>query len=47
MRNVRRSVTTVRQGETGSSATECEIFERDVNGRFVLVRSESERSSGQ
>ena len=47
LRIVRRSVTTVRQSGTGSSATEREIFERDVNGRFVLVHSESERSSGQ
>ena len=46
MRIVRRSVTTVRESATGSSATEREIFERDVNGRFVLV-SESERSSGR
>jgi hypothetical protein len=47
MRIVRRSVTTVRESGTGSSATEREIFERDVNGRFVLVCSESERSSGR
>ena len=46
VRIVRRSVTTVRQSGTGSSVTEREIFELDVNGRFVLVYSESERSSG-
>jgi hypothetical protein len=46
-RLVRRIVTTVRESGTGSSATEREIFERDVNGRFVLVCSESERSAGR
>jgi hypothetical protein len=46
-RIVRRIVTTVRENGTGSSATEREIFERDVNGRFVLVCSESERSSSR
>jgi hypothetical protein len=46
-RLVRRIVTTVRESGTGSSATEREIFERDVNGQFVLVCSESERSSGR
>jgi hypothetical protein len=44
LRVVRRTVTTVRQSGTGSS-TERQIFERDVNGRFVLVCTESERSS--
>jgi hypothetical protein len=42
-RVVRRTVTTVRQTETGSS-TERQTFERDVNDRFVLVCTESERS---
>ena len=45
LRVVRRSVTTVRQSGTGSSTTDRQIFERDINGRLVLVRSESERSS--
>jgi hypothetical protein len=47
MRIVRRIVTTVRESGTGSSTTEREIFERDVNDRFVLVCSESERSSSR
>ena len=47
MHIVRWSVTTVRQSETDSSDTEPKIFERDLNGRFVLVYSESERSSGR
>ena len=43
-RIVRRTVTTVRQSGTGSF-TERQIFERDLNGRFELVCTESERSS--
>jgi hypothetical protein len=43
-RVVRRIVTTVRRSGTGSS-TERQIYERDVNGRFELVCTESERSS--
>jgi hypothetical protein len=46
LRIVRRTVTTVRRSATGSSATERQTFERDVNGRLVLVRTESEQSSG-
>jgi hypothetical protein len=42
-RVVRRTVTTVRQTETGSS-TERQTFERNLNDRFVLVCTESERS---
>jgi hypothetical protein len=45
LRIVRRSVTTVRRSGN-SSVAERQIFERDVNGRFVLVRTESERSPG-
>jgi hypothetical protein len=45
-RVVRRSVTTVRQSGTGSS-TERQTYQRDVNGRFELICSESERSSGK
>jgi hypothetical protein len=44
-RVVRRTVTTVRQSGTGSF-TERQMFERDLNGRFELVCTESERSSG-
>jgi hypothetical protein len=46
MRIVWRSVTTVRRSESGSTATERQMFERDVNGRLVLVRTESDRGSG-
>jgi hypothetical protein len=46
-RIVLRIVTTVKDSGTGSSAIEREVFEKDVNGRFVLVCSESERSSGR
>ena len=45
LRVVRRIVTTVRRSGTGSS-TERQIFERDVNGKFALVCTESEHSSG-
>ena len=43
-RVVRRTVTTVRQSGTGSF-TERQMFERDLDGRFELVCTESERSS--
>jgi hypothetical protein len=46
LRIVRRSVTTVHRSNTGWSVSERQIFERDVNGRLVLVRTGSEHSSG-
>jgi hypothetical protein len=45
-RVVRRSVTTVSRSGTGSSFVERQVYERHLNGRFVLVCEESERSSG-
>ncbi len=45
LRVVRRSVTTVRKNGTDSSVSERQVFELDVNGRFVLVRKQSEQTS--
>jgi len=44
LRVIRRSVTTVRPTGTDSSVSEKQIFELDVNGRFVPVRTEIERT---
>jgi hypothetical protein len=44
-RVMRRIVTTVRQSGTGSSI-ERQMFDRNINGRFDLVCTESQRSSG-
>jgi hypothetical protein len=40
-----RSVTTVRQSGNGATVSEREVFQRDINDRFVLVCSETEDSS--
>ena len=45
LRVVRRSVTTVRRSGTDSYVSERQVFELDVNGRFVLVRKQSEQTS--
>jgi len=45
MRVVRRTVTTVRTGAGDSRVRERQYFERDANGRFVLVRTQVERLS--
>jgi hypothetical protein len=45
MRIVRRSLTTVRRSGSDSYVTERQIFEPDGNGRLVLVRKQSERTS--
>ena len=45
LRLVQRSVTTVRRSGTDSYVVEREVFERDGNGRFVLVRKQTERAS--
>jgi hypothetical protein len=44
LRVVRRTVTTVRRSGADSHVSERQVFERDVNGRFVLVRTEIEHS---
>ena len=44
LRVVRRSVTTERKSGNDSYVSEREVFERDGNGRFVLVRKQSERA---
>ena len=46
LRVVRRSVTTVRRGETGGYVSERQVFALDVNGRFVPVLTQAERGSG-
>jgi hypothetical protein len=43
LRTVRRSVTTVRRSGTDSYTSERQVFEVDVNGRFVLVATQTER----
>jgi hypothetical protein len=43
LRTVRRSVTTVRRIGTDSYASERQVFEVDVNGRFVPVATQTER----
>jgi hypothetical protein len=45
VRVVRRSVTTVRGTGLDSYVTEQRIFDRDVNGRFVPVQTQIERTS--
>lgn len=45
VRVVRRSVTTVRKTGDDSYVTEHRIFDRDVNGRFVPVQTQIERTS--
>jgi hypothetical protein len=45
LRKVRRTVTAVRGSGAESHVIEREMFERDVEGRFVLVRTEIERRS--
>jgi hypothetical protein len=44
MRIVKRSVTTIRTDSTGSTVSERQEFERDTNGRLVLVRTVTEQS---
>jgi hypothetical protein len=45
MRVVRRSVTTVRRTGPDSCVTEQRVFQRDVNGRFELVETQTGRAS--
>ena len=45
LRAVQRSVTTVRRSGGDSYVSERQVFERDSNGRFVLVRTEIEQTS--
>ena len=45
LRVVQRSVTTLRRSGTDSYVSERQVFERDVNGRFVLARKQTERPS--
>jgi hypothetical protein len=45
LRVVQRSVTTVRRSGTDSYVTERQVFERDANGRLVLVRKQTESGS--
>jgi len=45
LRIVRRSVTTVRRSGTDSYVTDRQVFERDVNGWFVPVLTQTERAS--
>ena len=45
LRTVRRSVTTVRRSGTDSYTSERQVFEVDVNGRFVPVATQTERWS--
>ena len=40
LRVVQRSVTTVRRSGTNSYVSEQQVFERDANGRLVLVHTE-------
>lgn len=47
MRLVWRCVTTVRRTGPDSAVTERQIFERDVNGRLLPIRSEIELTSGR
>jgi len=42
LRVIRRTVTTVRRAGSGRWVTERQVFELDVNGRFVLVDTEEE-----
>jgi hypothetical protein len=45
LRVVQRCVTTLRRSGSDSYLSERQIFEPDGNGRFVLVRKQSERTS--
>ena len=45
-RIIKRSVTTVRETATGSFSADRQVFKRDLNGRLVLVCTETESSSG-
>ena len=45
MRIVQRSLTTVRRSGSDSYVTEQQVFERDGNGRLVLVRKQTESAS--
>jgi hypothetical protein len=45
LRVVQRSVTTVRRSGTDSYVSERQVFERDVNGRLVLVRKQGKQTS--
>jgi hypothetical protein len=45
LRVVRKSVTTVHRTDAGSFVTERQVLEPDLNGRFVLVLAQSERTS--
>jgi hypothetical protein len=45
LRVVQRSLTTVRRSGSDSYVSERHVFERDLNGRFVLVRTQTERPS--
>jgi hypothetical protein len=45
VRVVRRSVTTMRRSGPDSYVTEQRVFQRDVNGRFVPVQTQIERTS--
>jgi hypothetical protein len=45
LRVVRRSVTAVRKSGNDSYVTERQIFERDTNGRFVPVLTQTERTA--
>jgi len=47
MRVIRRTVATVRPIGPGRWTTERQVFERDVNGRLVLVATETEETSGE
>jgi hypothetical protein len=47
LRVVRRSVTTMRRSGTDSYVSERQVFELDVNGRFVPVLSQVEQASGK
>ena len=45
MRAVQRSVTTLRRSGSDSYVTERQVFAPDINGRFVLVSRQTERTS--
>ena len=45
MRTVQRSVTTLRRSGSDSFVSERQIFEPDINGRFVLVSRQTEHTS--
>jgi len=45
LRVVRRSLTTLRRSGSDSYVSERQVFEPDGNGRFVLVRKQSEQTS--